>query len=283
MDAIRKADGALVSIKITKNDTNELAIARYLSSTVVPKAPQNHCVPVLDVLPDPFESTKTLMVMPYLRPFDDPPFTAIGEVIDFIDQTLEGIQFLHHQRVAHRDCAAANIMMDGRPLYPQGHHPVRREYSLDAVYELVPLTRLDHPVRYYFIDFGISSVFSMGTPSLVVGRKGRDKEVPELSDDVPYDAFKVDIFILGNLYRTDFVEKYHGLKLLEPLIDGMTRRRPEERLTATEAMKFFQDIRSRIDNTQWRGRLRPRGETFSERVIHSAAHIARESVRNLVK
>ena len=29
------------------------------------------------------------MVMPYLRPFNDPEFEAVGEVVEFITQTLE--------------------------------------------------------------------------------------------------------------------------------------------------------------------------------------------------
>ena len=29
------------------------------------------------------------MVMPYLRPFNDPEFRTIGEVVDFVSQTLE--------------------------------------------------------------------------------------------------------------------------------------------------------------------------------------------------
>ena len=91
-------------------------------------------------------------------------------------------------------------MMDGRPLYPEGHHPVRLNYSTDAIFELTPLSRIDHPVRYYFIDFGISTRFEAGASSLVVGAKGREKDVPELSNTVPYDAYKVDIFALGSLF-----------------------------------------------------------------------------------
>ena len=44
---------------------------------------------MLDAFPDPLCSDVTLMVMPYLRPCDDPPFGIIGEIVDFIDQTLE--------------------------------------------------------------------------------------------------------------------------------------------------------------------------------------------------
>lgn len=97
-------------------------------------------------------------------------------------------------------------MMDGRSLYPNDHHPVRMDYSPDALYELHPLSRIDHPVRYYFIDFELSTRFLEGGSSYVLGRKGRDKEVPELSSTVPYDAFKVDIYSLGNLYDKEFLQ-----------------------------------------------------------------------------
>lgn len=46
-------------------------------------------MPVLDVLNDPFDLLEVLMVMPYLRPFDDLEFQTIGEVVDFVSQTLE--------------------------------------------------------------------------------------------------------------------------------------------------------------------------------------------------
>lgn len=186
------------------------------------------------------------MIMPYLRPFDDPEFGAIGEVVDFVKQTLEvrslpsvslsfvsahiyagnllssqapnsaqvglvisQIEVADASHIA-RDCAAANIMMDGRPLYPKGHHPIRRDHSVDAMYELSPLPRIDHPVRYHLIDFGISTRFPVGSSTYVTGLKGRDKDVPELSADVPYDAMKVDIFTLGNLYHKEFVQVRHA-------------------------------------------------------------------------
>lgn len=239
IDAVRQIDGSIVAIKTTRNDTQEIAIASYLSSAHLMTDPMNHFVLLVEVLPDPFNSVRSLMVFPYLRPFDDPGFGAIGEVVDFVKQTLEVRLFLRlsvacsdvpspgHllpsptpnstqviscrptgtcQLIVYRDCAAANIMMDGHPLFPYGHHPVRRGHSPDSVHDLVPLSRIDHPVRYYLIDFGISSRFPPGASSFVVGRQGRDKGLPELSSDVPYNAFKVDIFTLGNLYGKDFAE-----------------------------------------------------------------------------
>ena len=95
-------------------------------------------------------------------------------------------------------------MMDGRPLYPQGHHPIRQDCLPDALHEVTPLSRTDHPVRYFFIDFDLSVRFAEGDSHYVIGDVGRDDKVPELSNDVPYDAFKVDIFALGNLYYKEF-------------------------------------------------------------------------------
>lgn len=97
-------------------------------------------------------------------------------------------------------------MMDGRPLYPQGHHPVQLDYSPDNVYELTPLARIDHPVRYFFIDFGISHRFDDGAPTILVGRRGRNQDVPELSATIPYDAFKVDVYALGDVYHKEFMQ-----------------------------------------------------------------------------
>ena len=94
--------------------------------------------------------------------------------------------------------------MDARPLYPQGYHPVRQYCTPDVLYEVSPLSRTDNPVRYFYIDFDLSTQFAESDSSYVVGVLGRDEEVPELSLDVPYDAFKVDIFALGNAYFKEF-------------------------------------------------------------------------------
>lgn len=97
-------------------------------------------------------------------------------------------------------------MMDGRALYPQGHHPVRLNFTPDALYEVAPLARAGNSVQYYYIDFDLSVRFAEGEPRLVVGDVGREDKVPELSNDVPYDPFKVDIFALGHLYYEEFQE-----------------------------------------------------------------------------
>lgn len=75
----------MVAIKATRN-MEEIRIAQYLSSL---QDSRNRCVPVLDVFTDPFDPQLRLLVMPYLRQFNDPNFGSVGEVIDFMDQALE--------------------------------------------------------------------------------------------------------------------------------------------------------------------------------------------------
>ncbi|CCM03476.1 uncharacterized protein FIBRA_05609 [Fibroporia radiculosa] len=281
IDAIRCRDGMLVAIKTTRGDTDEIAIAKFLSSPDLINHPSNHCAPLIDLLPDPLGSSKMLMVTPYLRPFDDPEFGVVGEVLDFVFQTLQGLQFLHQCGVAHRDCASANIMMDGRSLYPQGHHPIRDHCSLDGVVELVPLSRIDHPVRYYFIDFGISTRFSENSSPLVLGKNGRDQDVPELSSDVPYDAYKVDIFVLGNVYDKEFIQKYHGLDFLQSLVGAMKQSVPGRRPTAQDTLKSLEEIQATLSSVLLRWRLRPRSETPPERILHDTVAAAREGIYHL--
>ena len=81
-------------------------------------------------------------------------------------------------------------MMDALTLYPEGYHPARRFVTPDGQHQATPLSRTDHPVRYYFIDFDLSVRFKEGESHNVIGDVGRDNEVPELSNDVPYNAFK---------------------------------------------------------------------------------------------
>ena len=109
-------------------------------------------------------------------------------------------------------------MMDGSPLYPGGYHPVRRDQTPDIIEEVKPLSRMDHPVRYYYIDFGLSIRFSEGEPPLVVGDVGRDAEVPELSSTVPYDGYKADIYALGNFFHKEFEQVRCSLIQLVVLI-----------------------------------------------------------------
>ena len=99
--------------------------------------------------------------------------------------------------------------MDADKMFPEGLHPARYGYKPDfsgpAPY--VPRSTDGVHVKYYFIDFNISVHIPEDCPSkTVTGIHGRDRDPPELSRDIPYDPFKLDIFIIGNMFKQEFCE-----------------------------------------------------------------------------
>jgi len=81
MDAIRLRDGESVLIKrvLPEAGQHELGVTQNRS---------NHCVPLLEVIAFP-NTSQTLIVMPFLRPFDDHPFQTYEEFVSFFMQICE--------------------------------------------------------------------------------------------------------------------------------------------------------------------------------------------------
>ncbi|KAI9063419.1 hypothetical protein FKP32DRAFT_1572053 [Trametes sanguinea] len=245
-DATRKSDGALLYLKSIRTDSEEFRILSYFSSDELRRDPRNHCVPLLDVFQDPLDAGRSIIVMPFLRYINDPPFETIDDVLEAIDQILEGLVFIHDHGVAHRDCAFRNVLMDASALFPEGFHPAAEWLSPDGSKPVTVLSRAAAPVRYYIIDFGISTWFTSDAPRLVVGTDGLDQEPPELSKTTPYDPFSLDVFLIGNIIRRRIYEVYSNLSMLEPLVDRMVDPDPRKRPTAAEAHRDFKAIRRSV-------------------------------------
>ncbi|KAI0351977.1 hypothetical protein OH77DRAFT_827900 [Trametes cingulata] len=260
MDAKRRSDGMAVAMKIVANDSRELQVLRFLSSV---GGGDNH------------------LVMPHLRPYNDPEFQIVNDVVDFVSQMLEGLVFMHGHRVAHRDIAPTNVLMDGTPLYPGGYHPVRIQRAPDAIYDAHPLARIDHPVKYFYIDFGLSVRFSAGASPLVTGRVGQFTDVPEMSSPTPYDAFSADIYSLGQLFDQEFEQKYTNVDFLSPMVQMMKQRQPDLRPSAPELLKMFRQMRAKMQDTSLRWRLVLRSEQPYERLLNDTVAVAREGLSNL--
>ncbi|KZV68671.1 hypothetical protein PENSPDRAFT_609701 [Peniophora sp. CONT] len=240
VDATRINDGAMVYIKRVKTGDQESTILSLLNAPEVRNDPRNHAVPILDHFQDDIDPTISYFVMPFLRPLDWPVLEKVGDCVELVTQFLEGLVFQHEMGVAHRDCSEKNLLMDASSLYPNGHHPVNLDFSSDFKTIVDPLRRSKHTVRYYYVDFGISTYFpSTSTSTLVTGIFGRNQNVPELSDIVPYDPFKVDIFSMGQVFEELFIKPYSNVEFLLPLIRSMTARKPAARPTATEALEMW--------------------------------------------
>jgi len=89
MDATH-LDGRQVMLKsVPARGQQELEIARTVSSPELRRHPRNHCVPLLDTFELPDTLDEKLIVMPFLRPFDEPRFQTYGEFVAFFTQICE--------------------------------------------------------------------------------------------------------------------------------------------------------------------------------------------------
>jgi hypothetical protein len=89
MDARRISDNKLDFVKHVHVNTQEVEILRMLNEPEARRDPRNHTVPVIDIFPDPFDPTRSFVIMPFLRQIDSPPFELVLDVCEFLDQIIE--------------------------------------------------------------------------------------------------------------------------------------------------------------------------------------------------
>ncbi|KAJ3813042.1 hypothetical protein F5876DRAFT_36009 [Lentinula aff. lateritia] len=240
MDGIRISDNEPVMLKTVSRITHpqEVRIGLYFSNKDMASDPRNHCVPIYDVFPVP-NNEMDIIVMPVLRPFDNPEFDTVGEVIAFIQQLFEGIQFMHEHLVAHGDCTAMNIMMDGSQMYPKGWSSLDPSQARDNPFRAAKRAgfRMQFWPKYYLIDFGLSHMYSKKStvPPLERILRGGDKSAPEHAPKYKHaNPFPTDIYYIGNLVRENFTERSDSsfckrFAFLKPLVDSMIQDDPVKR------------------------------------------------------
>ena len=104
--------------------------------------------------------------------------------------------------------------MDPSPIFPRGWHFASPNCAEDGIEILSPLARIDYPVRYYIIDFDCAVRFKPGQSPVMLGYGGRDDDVPELKQRIPFDHFKLDVFTLGNVFLKDLRQVYIHMQRL---------------------------------------------------------------------
>ncbi|KAG6373909.1 kinase-like domain-containing protein [Boletus reticuloceps] len=275
LDATREGKDVFIKRVDITTHPNEVKIASRLGSTESRKDGRNHCVPIISIFSDELDPKYQYIVMPVLRPFNEPDFTSFGEIVDFVNQTLEGLEYMHEQSVAHRDCAAENILMDGSNLYQDGWHPMNTWLPRNGRDDLwLSRKRSEAKIKYYFIDFGLSTQF---TPRyherLVTGELGRI-QAPEQISGMPYDPFKLDVYYLGHVYQTKIVDEFKGLEVLDDLARLMTKPNPNDRPSAHEALMIWNSLQLLPSIPPRWTRLRPTREEGSiERIVNNALDV----------
>ncbi|PPQ81709.1 hypothetical protein CVT25_013439 [Psilocybe cyanescens] len=268
IDAIRMKDGAKVVIKRVTLEYDNVPILQHLNSPEMRKDSRNNAVTLLEVipLPDSVEDDSkhyALLFMPMLFPLMSPhlPFRHVREVVDALDQLIQVPVY------DLKDACSLNFMMDPTDVIPSSFHHSKDFYQPDGK------TRIDFrdrcsvsSVKYYTIDYEMSDYFPPNT--LCVGFYGQEKDVPELSDTVPYDPFKLDIFQLGTVVQM-FIEEYEGLDFLEPLGEAMTCQNPEMRLTAVKSLEKLRCIVSLLEETDLSRKIWLKDSTPEMRVVQT--------------
>ncbi|CAL1706324.1 unnamed protein product [Somion occarium] len=281
IDATRISDGELVVLKRVSHAEHpyEKEISLFFSQEPIASHPHNHCVPIYDVLDLPEDDDYFILVMPLLREYDNPRIKSIGEAVEFFRQLFEGLQFMHHCCVAHRDCMNLNIMMDPKPLFPQMFHPRDDRRTLDFKGTAKYYTRTARPTKYFFIDFGLSRKYHPGDmPPVEPVIFGGDKTVPEFTE--PYDPvnpFPTDIYYVGNLIREDFLQTT-GLEFMGPLVADMVQDDPSERPNIDEVIRRFEQIRRSLSWWTLRSRIVENDEARGDRVARAVHHFIRTLV-----
>ncbi|KAG6871426.1 hypothetical protein C0995_004777 [Termitomyces sp. Mi166 len=247
LDAVRISDGVKVVLKRFDTRSEELRVVQYLSSPRLAKDPRNHTVPILDVIPLPNSHSEALLVMPQLLHFAEIPFVRFGEVVEAVQQFLQGLDFMHENRIAHRDACYMNLMMDPSKVVPSGFHQMKPWTHDGVTTEFETFERWSvGPVQYYFIDFGLSGYYPQdGEYETTTGLCGQDRTVPELLVDKPYDPFKLDVYQLGNVVF-EIIKKHNGLELLLPLARAMTSVNPKDRPSPAQALRMLQSFGSEV-------------------------------------
>ncbi|KAJ7264180.1 hypothetical protein C8J57DRAFT_1512261 [Mycena rebaudengoi] len=180
-------------LKFCSSSLPKSSIAVYL---FLQKDSNNHTIPIDGTIALPDDSTSHILIMARMRRADDTPFVTVGEVLEFLQQIFEGVQFMHRHNVAYYDIAMGNLVMDTTELILGGFHPMSRNTQDGVSKPLILRSRTEvAPVKYYFIDFGLS----VGYPVLQSSGKVQD---------VPCDPFKLDIRQIGETIKKEFLEKY---------------------------------------------------------------------------
>ncbi|KAG6847854.1 hypothetical protein H0H93_005506 [Arthromyces matolae] len=259
-DASRR-DGSSVMLK--RMDTTdpstktELAMARFVSSPDLSITPRNRCVPILEFIPPKEGSNTAFMVMPLLFDVHITPFETIGEVVEYFRQLFEGLQFMHNHNFVHGDCKWNNIMADSGPLYDHLLHPVnyymRRDYRGFAPN---PVSRTIRPIKYYFIDFDLSTVFGPDDVRLRIPPWGGDRTVPEhqLPHDPPCDPFP-GVALME-------VKPKEGFEFMRELVSDMVKDNPRERPTMDQVVARYDNMINGLSEWKLRSPVVTVGESL---------------------
>ena len=122
-----------------------------------------------------------------------------------------------------------NILLDADAMYPEGFHPVEMDMVADFSHSAKHISRTDvgAKAKYYYAHFDISVYIQEHVDQkLVTGFLGRDQDPPELHESTSYDPFKLDIFIIGNMFEKELRKVITPLSVVSSRNSQISRNTP---------------------------------------------------------
>lgn len=274
VDAIRIRDGLPVVLKMVHpvESPHELAMNHLFRS--LSWMPDNHCLPMLDVIKLQCSESQDLMVFPHLPRFHRSRIRTFKDFVVFMTQICEGIQFMHRRHIAYGgNCTPACIVFD-----PSGTNDWSNLSRIDRSQTFIRkakqrFKRMQLEPRYYLTDFGLSRQY---TPRNAPDSSSRTHDIltPETRLDEFNDPFSVDIYCLGSLVRENFVQKYQGFDFLRDLVDAMTDADPERRPTIDQVVERLELASASLSEIDRRSTfvLKDPGLTWTARLFHTLSY-----------
>ncbi|GBE83928.1 hypothetical protein SCP_0509870 [Sparassis crispa] len=237
-----------VVIKVISKGTegaNERRTLELLNSEPLRSDPANTTVPVLDFLE--YEDY-CFAVMPCCGSSSSYPFLYASECLDFAEQLLEALCFLHKHRIAHLDISFENVVVNHH-----GKMPKKYTYDQDRKGLKIwpPLEwRSTFPVRYYLLDFGISVHFPEDLPlsrcTILPFPQGRMHRAPETLGKKAFNPFAADVYQIARLLYAWFPDLANDVPDLLKLLQDMSYYNPSGRITASTALSRLRTLRTAI-------------------------------------
>jgi hypothetical protein len=183
-------------------------------------------------------------------------------------------------------------MMDPRPIYLDGYHPVKTNRTSDLKKRASHMTRTDRPVKYFYTNMSEARMYPKFEGVYDRISLGKDGTVPEHRGNTTkavVNPFAVDVYCLGNVLRTEFLEvgvlyittnivlicslqKRKGFGFIKELVDDMTQKDLRLRPTAAEACARWTEIQKGLSKKMLRKRCVTRGESVLKNVSKSLCH-----------
>ncbi|KAK2466891.1 hypothetical protein APHAL10511_001149 [Amanita phalloides] len=218
----RVSDGKKVVIKAAHMDSREYNVIRILSSPPLRDDPMNHTIPVLEFIEVPKDRIVFIVMEQWSSQLlSGGPCYCLGSFLVAMRQCIEHVAFLHEHQITHLDISVHNILTDYNGRYAYIDYETSQQF-----------VGVDHPVLYNY----------------------RGTEVPpEYEREGRCNPYKVDVWALGMLILYACKMVGHNLPDLTQLVKNMLHAVPEQRPTASSALKSFNGMRASIPNycLQW--------------------------------